>query len=155
MAEFLSVERIDTDLQGGDKADALRALAGLLAGAGPSGHDTAWPTSDEIHRALLQREALGSTGVGDGVAIPHGRLPAIDCFAGALAIRRGGVPFEAVDGRPVSIMFALIGPERAAGEHLKCLARISRVLRDPGVRERLRAAEGAGSARRILIDADG
>jgi PTS system nitrogen regulatory IIA component len=113
------------------------------------------PSIDEVQRVLAEREAVASTGVGDGVAIPHGRLPGLTKFVGALAIRREGVAFDAVDGRPASIFFGLIGPDRAAGEHLKCLARISRVLRDDAVRTRLLHAEEPEKALAIVLEVDG
>jgi hypothetical protein len=83
------------------------------------------------------------------------RLGGLDRFVGALAIHHGGVEFEAIDGRPVSILFAVIGPERAAGEHLKCLARIGRLLRDDGVRARLQGAKSAEDALSIVREVDG
>jgi PTS system nitrogen regulatory IIA component len=110
---------------------------------------------DDVRHVLEAREALQSTGVGSGVAIPHGRLGGLDRFVGALAIHHGGVEFEAIDGQPVSILFAVIGPERAAGEHLKCLARIGRLLRDDAVRARLHGAKSAEDALSIVREVDG
>lgn len=155
LAELLTVDRIDTDLAVHDKDGALRAMARLLAaGLYPSGSE-APPSADDVYRVLAEREAIASTGVGDGVAIPHGRLPGVTRFVGALGIHRRGVAFDAVDGRPASILFALIGPDRAAGEHLKCLARISRILRDDGVRARLREASDPARALAIVLEFDG
>lgn len=155
LAELLTVERIDTHLEARDKRDAIRAMAELLAqGIYPSAGDGA-PSVDEVERVLREREAVASTGVGEGVAIPHGRLPGLTRFVGALGIRREGVAFDAIDGRPASIFFALIGPDRAAGEHLKCLARISRALRDDTVRARLLGAGEAQRALDIVLEVDG
>jgi nitrogen PTS system EIIA component len=154
LAEILTVERIDTRLDVSDKRSALRAMAALLArGVYPSAGAEA-PDAEEVERVLREREQVASTGVGEGVAIPHGRLRGVTRFVGALGIQPGGVAFDAVDGRPAAILFALIGPDRAAGEHLKCLARISRVLRDEGVRRRLLAAEGPQAALDVLLDFD-
>jgi len=153
LQEILDVDRIDADFTATSKHAALAALAELLcecaaaAGAGAS--------IDDVRRVLEAREALQSTGVGSGVAIPHGRVGGLDRFVGALAIHHGGVDFEAIDGRPVSILFAVIGPERAAGEHLKCLARIGRLLRDDAVRERLQRATSAEDALSIVREVDG
>lgn len=155
LAELLTVERIDTRLDARDKRDAIRAMAELLAqGVYPSASESA-PSVDEVERVLREREAVASTGVGEGVAIPHGRLPGLTRFVGALGIQKQGVAFDAVDGRPASILFALIGPDRAAGEHLKCLARISRALRDDSVRARLLGAEEPQRALDIVLEVDG
>jgi PTS system nitrogen regulatory IIA component len=159
LSEILSLERIDTQLSAMDKPEVLRALSALIAreqaqsaGNGSNGSVT---NVEAVARVLGEREALASTGVGDGVAIPHGRLPGLDHFVAALAIRREGVPFDAIDGRPASIFFAVVGPERASGEHLKCLARIGRVLRDDGVRMRLLQAEKPSEALAIVVAAEG
>ncbi len=154
LTELLTVDRIDPELAARDKEQALEAMAKLLAhgihasAAGPT------PSVDDVRRVLAEREAVASTGMGEGVAIPHGRMAGLTRFIGALAIQREGVPFDAVDGRPASIFFALIGPDRAAGEHLKCLARISRLLRDAAVRARLLAAPDAARALAIVLDVD-
>jgi PTS system nitrogen regulatory IIA component len=156
LRELLTVERIDTDLDANDKAEALKEMARLLAGGlYPSAGSGAAPSAEEVWRVLSEREAVASTGIGDGVAIPHGRLPGLTKFVGALGIQRNGVAFESVDGRPASILFALIGPDRAAGEHLKCLARISRLLRDTRVRERLIASGEPEKALEIVLAHDG
>ena len=150
---ILDVDRIDADFSASSKTAALSALAQLLSeGAAGAGVRA---SIEDVRRVLEAREALQSTGVGSGVAIPHGRLGGLDRFVGALAIHHGGVDFEAIDGRPVSILFAVIGPERAAGEHLKCLARIGRLLRDDGVRARLQEAKSAEDALSIVREVDG
>jgi PTS system nitrogen regulatory IIA component len=153
LQEILDVDRIDADFTADSKTAALSALAQLLSeGAAGAGVHA---STDDVRRVLEAREALQSTGVGSGVAIPHGRLGGLDRFVGALAIHHGGVEFEAIDGQPVSILFAVIGPERAAGEHLKCLARIGRLLRDDGVRARLQGAKSAEDALSIVREVDG
>jgi PTS system nitrogen regulatory IIA component len=153
LGEILAVDRIDADLTATSKQAALEALAELLSeGATDAGART---STGEVLLVLEAREALQSTGVGSGVAIPHGRLVGLDRFVGALAIHRRGVDFEAIDGRPVSILFAVIGPEKAAGDHLKCLARIGRLLRDDSVRERLQRVTSAEDALSIVREADG
>lgn len=155
LAELLTVERIDTRLAARNKRDAIRAMAELLAqGVYPSANERG-PSVDEIERVLRERESIASTGVGEGVAIPHGRLPGLTRFVGALALQKEGVAFDSVDGRPAFILFALIGPDRAAGEHLKCLARISRVLRDGSLRARLLAADEPQQALDVVLEVDG
>ena len=151
LSDILDVGRIDTDFTATSKSAALAALSELLvSGAVKSG-----ASSREGLEVLEARESLQSTGVGSGVAIPHGRVGSLDRFVGALAIHPGGVEFASIDGKPVSILFAVIGPEKAAGEHLKCLARIGRLLRDDGVRARLQSTKSAAEALAIVCDADG
>jgi PTS system nitrogen regulatory IIA component len=153
LEEILDVDRIDADFTATSKHAALEALAQLLSeGATEAG---ARASSGDVLRVLEAREAVQSTGVGSGVAIPHGRVWGLERFVGALAIHRGGVEFGAIDGRPVSILFAVIGPEKAAGEHLKCLARIGRLLRDDSVRARLQRATSPEDALSIVREVDG
>lgn len=164
LSEILTLDRIETHLEAGDKSGVLRALSKLISvgvgtpaeisreGASEAETPTAFAV---IERVLGERERLASTGIGDGVAIPHGRVAGLDHFVAALAIRREGVPFDAIDGRPASIFFAVVGPEKAAGEHLKCLARIGRVLRDDSVRKLLLNASGPADALAIVTNADG
>ncbi len=153
LGEILDVDRIDADFTATSKPAALEALAQLLCEGAAEGSEAA--SLPNVLRVLEAREALQSTGVGSGVAIPHGRVGGLDRFVGALAIHHRGVDFEAIDGRPVSILFAVIGPEKAAGEHLKCLARIGRLLRDDHVRERLQRATSAEDALSIVREVDG
>jgi nitrogen PTS system EIIA component len=119
-----------------DKAKALSLLADMLSrGASVS--------RGEVERVLVEREGLQSTGIGEGVAIPHGALPQLDAQSAALLIVPEGVAFDAIDGAPVNILFAVIGPKRATGEHLKTLARVSRLLRNKGFRDQLVGAAAA------------
>lgn len=104
----------------------------------------------EIFEALLQRERLGSTGIGDGIAIPHGKLPKLKRLVGMIARLEKPIDFEALDGQPVDILFLLLAPEGAGADHLKALARVARVLRTPGVLERIRAARDADALFAIL-----
>jgi len=113
-----------------DKAHAIGLLASMLGN-----HDGT--TTAEIERILLEREALQSTGIGEGVAIPHGAMPQLQEQVAALLIVPEGVEFQAIDDAPVSILFGVIGPKRATGEHLKTLARVSRLLRSKDFRARL------------------
>ena len=119
-----------------DKAKALSLLAGMLASGAPV-------SAGEVERVLVEREGLQSTGIGEGVAIPHGALPQLDAQSAALLIVPEGVAFDAIDGAPVNILFAVIGPKRATGEHLKTLARVSRLLRNKAFRDQLVGASGA------------
>lgn len=94
----------------------------------------------EVYETLLQRERLGSTGIGDGVAIPHGKLPGLDRLFGLVARLDRPVEFDALDGRPVDFAFLLLAPEGAGADHLKALAQVARILREPGILDRIRAA---------------
>lgn len=114
------------------KEDALRRLAELLA----KGEEGKMQSSDYF-RVLEERETLQSTGIGDGVAIPHGSIEGLEGQRGALLVCPEGLPFDAIDGRPVTILFAVVGPKRTTGEHLKILARVSRLLRSVSFREEL------------------
>lgn len=131
LSELLDPTRVlvQTEARALSKSAVLRSVAELFSGLGT-------PIS-EVERVLVEREALQSTGLGDGVAIPHGALGSLDRQLAALLLLPSGVEFEAIDGRPVEIVFALVGPKRATGEHLKTLARISRLLRSPEFRARL------------------
>ncbi|KQO77075.1 PTS IIA-like nitrogen regulatory protein PtsN [Rhizobium sp. Leaf262] len=95
----------------------------------------------EVFDVILQRERLGSTGVGHGIAIPHGKLASIDSIVGVFARLENAVDFEALDDQPVDLVFLLLAPEGAGADHLKALSRIARVLRDPELVAKLRATE--------------
>jgi PTS system nitrogen regulatory IIA component len=105
-----------------------------------------------IFETLLQREKLGSTGLGQGIAIPHGRLPSINRVYGYFARLSSPVDFDSVDGEPVDLVFALVSPGHAGADHLTALARISRVLRDGAMLAKLRGATGADSLYALLTD---
>ena len=99
----------------------------------------------EIFDAVLQRERLGSTGVGNGIAIPHGKLTSCTRLFGVFATLDRPIEFEALDGAPVDLMFLLIAPESAGADHLKALARVARVLREPRTVAKLRAARDSSA----------
>jgi PTS system nitrogen regulatory IIA component len=104
----------------------------------------------DILEILLQREKLGSTGVGNGVAIPHGKLPKLGELFGLFARLDRPVDFEALDNQPVDLIFLLLAPEGAGADHLKALARVARLLRDPSVVEKLRSSRDAESLYAVL-----
>ncbi len=103
-----------------------------------------------ILEILLQREKLGSTGVGNGVAIPHGKLPKLGKVFGLFARLERPVDFEALDGQPVDLVFLLLAPEGAGADHLKALARVARLLRDPAVAAKLRQSRDAEAIYAVL-----
>ena len=103
-----------------------------------------------IFETLLQREKLGSTAIGAGVAIPHGKMPSLTRLFGLFARLDRPIDFEALDGQPVDLIFLLLAPEGAGADHLKALARIARLLRDPGITHKLRASHDAESLYAVL-----
>lgn len=134
---------VHVDLGASSRKQALQAMSDIAA------EMTGLP-SRAIFDAVLQRERLGSTGVGQGVAIPHARLAGIDEVVGVFARLRTPVDFESIDGRPADLIFMLIAPEDAGAEHLKALARVSRLLRREDVRQRLRAAPDSEAVYAVL-----
>lgn len=150
LTEILTEHRILVDSDGGfvhDKTDALRLLASLLAPA--VGTD-----KQVIEQLLVERERLQSTGIGDGVAIPHTSVESAPGQAAALLLCPQGVPFDAIDGETVNIIFGVVGPKRATGEHLRILARISRLLRDSETRTRLLSSIDSTSAFQLIDSQD-
>jgi PTS system nitrogen regulatory IIA component len=130
-------------------AAAIQWLASLLATG------QAQISAEEIERVLTEREKLQSTGVGGGVAIPHGAIDRLDHLIGAVLLCPKPIEFDAIDDAPVSILFAVIGPKRATGEHLKTLARVSRLLRDDAFRERLLNAPSGRAAFKMIAAEEG
>ncbi len=126
----LSPEAIVPELKATDKNGVLNELSAVLA-------DVSGASQEEMVRVLLDRERLGSTGIGGGVAIPHGKLQSLDSLLLAFGRSRKGVDFEAMDGKPTHLFFLLLAPEDSTGGHLKMLARISRLLKDSVFRESL------------------
>ncbi len=138
------------------KEEALHRLAALLAGglgAAPARREGR--IEEDIERVLVERERLQSTGVGSGVAIPHGSMEGLERLVGAVLLCPRPIHFDAIDGAPVSILFAVVGPKRATGEHLKTLARISRLLRDSGFRQRLLGAPSGKAAFELIVAEEG
>jgi PTS system nitrogen regulatory IIA component len=124
ITDFLNPKAIKTDLAATDKEAALKELVNVLAAVKEMGDQKA------IVKALLDRESLGSTGIGQGIAIPHGKTDRVKELVAVLGVSQKGVNFEALDGEPVYIFFLLVAPKDTAGPHLKALAQISRLLRD-------------------------
>ena len=108
-----------------------------------------------IFETLIERERLGTTGVGSGIAIPHGRMAGVNAITGVFARLENAIDYEAVDSQPVDLVFMLLAPENAGADHLKALARVSRLLRNQGVCEKLRAAQSAQAIYAILTDQTG
>jgi PTS system nitrogen regulatory IIA component len=105
-----------------------------------------------IFNTLVDREKLGSTGLGQGIAIPHGKIPGLDKVFGMLARLHQPVDFDAVDGEPVDLVFLLLAPQGGSADHLKALARVSRMLRNAKICERLRACDSSSDLARVLAE---
>lgn len=148
LAEFLSPETIEDNLKARRGGEVLSELAGLLFRGGQV------PEETDLVQILKNREELGSTGLGDGVAIPHVYLQNISTPQAAVGRSVEGVDFNAIDGRPVHIFFLLVTPETSKGDHLKALARISRLLRKPDFRSSLMKASGREEMQRIIVEED-
>jgi PTS system nitrogen regulatory IIA component len=151
LTDLLTADRVAVERAGaGDvsKPSALGTLSRMLAGG-------TRVSKEEIERVLTEREQLQSTGIGEGVAIPHGALAQLESQCAALLIVPGGVDFQAIDGERVTILFAVVGPKRATGEHLKTLARVSRLLRNKAFRDRLIAAPDSRQAFDLIASEEG
>jgi PTS system nitrogen regulatory IIA component len=131
MKEALRESCVIADLKGGTKKEILTELTSSLKEAGLI------TSTEEAVGVILERERLGSTGIGEGIAIPHGKMKGIDRILCAFGRSKEGVDFDAVDGKPVHIFFLLLAPEDSAGLHIQMLSRISRILRDQSFRKRL------------------
>jgi PTS system nitrogen regulatory IIA component len=152
VVDVLSRERVsvagETEGHVRDKPAALRRLAQLLS----TGADGLEP--ERVLGVLAERERLQSTGVGGGVAVPHGSLDVIDRQVGALLICPSPIPFDAIDGEPVAILFGLVGPRDAPADHLRVLACVSRLLRREAVREQLVQARHGADAYSLVASCE-
>ena len=148
IAEFLREDLIFPDLAATDKPGVLGELCAGLARAYPS------LSAPRLTETLVEREKLGSTGIGEGVAIPHGKLAGIPGLIAAFARSRRGVDFASIDGKPTQLFFVLFAPDNSAGLHLKALARISRLFKQPSFRQAILAAPGATAIFRLISDED-
>lgn len=149
VTELLGPERVKIPLESTDKRGLIGEMAALLASVSGVPED-----AEAIREAVMERERVLSTGIGDGVAIPHGKTGRV----GELVLVAGTTPepvdFEALDGRPVRLLMMLVGPESAAGLHVKVLSRISRLLRRGELRERLLAAPDPETFLSLLREAE-
>jgi len=149
VADFLDPRSILTDLRAENKIEVLKELCRALVANDP-GLD-----QDKMVGILLDRERLGSTGVGEGVAIPHGKMENLERLIACFGRSAKGVEFEAVDKKPVHLFFLLFAPENSAGVHLKALAKISRLLKRPSLREALLSVAERDDIFAVLTREDG
>lgn len=148
LTELLSIDRVRIPLQAKSKDELLRELVSLVtAGSSPE-------EREQVLQAVREREAVLSTGIGYGVAIPHGKSPAVQELSMAAGRSVDPVEFDALDGQPARLFFLLVGPESAAGPHIKALSRISRIVRRDDVRARLLKAPDEKAFLRALEDAE-
>ena len=131
ITNILRVESILPELKSNDKDGVIRELAEAVTRS-----ESAIP-ADSLTEVLAEREKLGSTGIGSGVAIPHGKLPNLDRIVAAFGRSRPGIDFDSQDGEPAHLFFVLVAPENTAGLHLKALAKLSRLLKDSHFRQKL------------------
>ena len=143
LADLTAVDAVFPQLRASSKKNLLQEIAQKMAALADTDHR-------ELFAALLERERLGSTGMGRGVAIPHCRMPNVTKLVGGFAQLEHPIDFEAVDGEPVDLVYVLIAPENAGSDHLKALARISRALRDQTMCQKLRGARDAAALYSLL-----
>lgn len=143
--DLLSADRVLPHMRATCKKQALQELSKTAADATGVDERTIFDT-------LLERERLGTTGVGEGIAIPHGRLPQIDRVHGVFARLDDPIDFDAIDDRPVDLVFLLLAPDDAGADHLKALARVSRLLRDPATCTKLRGSDSRDAIYALLTD---
>ncbi len=145
LGDLISLNGVIPQLRARNKKQALLELAVKAA-------EITGINSGVIYETILQRERLGSTGLGRGIAIPHGRLSRLDHVVTVFARLDVPIDFDAIDGEPVDLLFLLLTPEQAGADHLKALARISRVLRDPHTTEKLRASRDRAVLYAVLTE---
>ena len=150
ISDILKQPLIVADLHAADKEGVLRELTHHLVSNAPDVRASA----DEVLAALVNRERLGSTGVGEGVAIPHAKIPGLKNLVACFGRTVQGVPFDAIDYQPVRLIFVLLVPENSAGAHLKALARISRLLKNSEFRDRLLELQEPGALYRTFVEED-
>jgi PTS system nitrogen regulatory IIA component len=145
ISDLISLEGIVANLRATSKKQALQDLARRAA-------DVTGEPERAIFEVLIERERLGTTGVGNGIAIPHGKLPGLDKLYGLFARLETPIDFDAIDEQPVDLICLLLAPESAGADHLKALARVSRLLRDRSICEKLRGSDSAEAIYALLTE---
>ena len=148
LSEILKPECIIPDLKAHDKKGVLEELAQVITECEPS------LSKGALLQVLLERERLGSTGIGDGIALPHGKLKELDQLCISFGRSMEGLDFDSIDEKPVYVFFLLLAPENSAGIHLKALAKISRMLKDGNFRRRLMSVKSGQEIYEMVIDKD-
>ena len=148
ISEYIDEELIETELKSSSKEEVLKELTSLLTKKFPELNE------EEIVSLLIEREKLGSTGIGNGVAIPHGKLKDGDRIYVAFGVSKKGVDFDAIDGKPVHLFALLLAPESQPAKHLQALAKISRILKKEKVRETLINANSPAEFLKVIEEED-
>lgn len=148
ITELISENLILPEIQASRKNDVLRELSAWMA----EQHDEV--REDDVARVLTERERLGSTGIGEGIAIPHGKIDSVGGLIAGLARSKKGIDFQAIDSAPTHFFVVLLAPANSAGEHLKALARVSRLFKNGDFRKRLLAAKTAREMYLLLSQED-
>lgn len=148
IVDLIRRDMLVPSLKSTDKSGIIKELAAHLA----AHHEHI--DRKVLTRVLIEREALASTAIGEGVAIPHGKLASLDEIVAALGRARRGVDFDSMDGQPTYLFFVLVAPESSTGSHLKALARISRVFKDPEFRRNLLSADDAEQMYQVIAEED-
>ena len=150
LTEFVVPDSIVTDLDASTKAEAIRGMVESLSSAGRIPAED----SDVIISAILKREELGSTGIGNGVAIPHAKHPAVDRVVATVGVGESGIEFGSLDGRPTRVFFLLVSPPDAPQDHLQALETVSRHLQEDTFRQFLSQAQTPEAIHDVLSEAD-
>lgn len=148
--DFLSKKAIVTDIKSTKKEDVIRELVDALIGAG----EVEKRHRNKLIEALMARETLGSTAIGQGIAIPHAKSDSVSKLVAAFGLSKKGIDFDSLDGDLAFIFFLLLAPQDSAGPHLKALARISRLLKDKYFRDTLRSCTDEKSIVKIVTEED-
>jgi len=148
--EFLSKKAIVTDIKSTKKEEVIKELVDALVNAG----DIEKRHRNKLIEALMARESLGSTAIGQGIAIPHAKSDCVDKLVAAFGLSKKGVDFDSLDGESAHIFFLLVAPQDSAGPHLKALARISRLLKDKYFRDNLRISADDKAVVKIISQED-
>ena len=148
ISDILKEDYIIADLEAGDKEGTLSEVSFFLE------HKGAIQDHAKLLQALLEREQLGSTGIGDNMAIPHAKYEGIEQIITVFARSRKGVDFQSLDRKPVHFVFLLLAPPASTGLHLKALAKIARLFKNPSLRENILQAEDAGTIYSLLLEED-
>jgi len=151
LSEFLVKGALVHDLKAVTKEEAIRALVGKLVEAGKVQNQDA----DDISKAIMKRESLGSTAIGNGVAIPHARHVSVQSLIGTVGVVPSGMPFESKDGKPVFVLVLIVSPHDRPGDHLRALENVSSALRDLNFVESLKAADKPEDLAGLLFEAGG
>lgn len=148
--DFINLDSIKADLVAENKEGVIRELVAGLVDAGQISSDE----QDNIVKAIMKREELGSTGIGRGVAVPHTKHPSVDRLVGTVGVSSEGVDFESLDGEKVQLFFLLISPPDRPGDHLRALENISRQLRDDTFCRFLKQSKSSEDIQTLLEEAD-